>query len=134
MSTAAAPAIHPGVREFLSRSPLKLLIGGKWVPAVSGKTFATANPATGETLAQVAEGGAADVDAAVAAARKAFEGSWSKISPSERSKILYRFAELIEKNAEELAQLETLDNGKPIREAKNGDLPLEADLVRYFAG
>src|SRR5688572_30134800 len=119
MSTAAAPEIHPGVREFLARSPLKLMIGGRWVPAASGKTFATTNPATGETLAKAAEGDAADIDAAVAAARKAFEGPWSKTSPSERGKVLYRLAELIEKHAEELAQLETLDNGKPIREAKN---------------
>ncbi|HVE13512.1 MAG TPA: aldehyde dehydrogenase family protein, partial [Elusimicrobiota bacterium] len=134
MTTAAAPALHPGVQKFLSGSPKKLLIGGQWVDAASGKAFETRNPATGEVLAKVAEGDKADIEKAVAAARKAFEGPWRAMSPSERSKLLHRFADLVEKHSEELAQLETLDNGKPIREALKGDLPLAVDLIRYFAG
>src|SRR3954469_21022036 len=91
-----------------------LFIGGKWVDSVSGKTFATTNPATGETICQVAEGDKADVDLAVKAARKASEeGPWPKMSAAERGRLLYKLADLIEEHAEELAALETLDNGKP---------------------
>src|SRR6266700_3931450 len=91
-----------------------LLIGGKWLDSVSGKTFPTVNPATGETICQVAEGDKADVDLAVKAARKAFEeGPWPKMSPAERGRLVNRLADLIETNTEELAALETLDNGKP---------------------
>src|ERR1700732_1534798 len=87
-----------------------MLIGGKWVDSVSGKTFPTINPATGETICQVAEGDKADVDLAVKAARKAFEeGAWRKMNASDRGRLLNRFADLIEKNQEELAALETLD-------------------------
>src|SRR5207344_3291134 len=91
-----------------------MFIGGKWVDSVSGKTFATVNPATGETICQVAEGDKADIDLAVKAARKAFEsGPWPKMNASERGRLLNKLADLIEKNAEELAALESLDNGKP---------------------
>jgi acyl-CoA reductase-like NAD-dependent aldehyde dehydrogenase len=133
-TTATAPQLNPKAAEFLAKKVHKLLIGADWKDAASGKTFKTTNPATGEVLGVVAEADKADVDAAVKAARAAYEGPWAKVSPSERGKLLNRLADLVEKNAEELAQLETLDNGKIIGEAMKGDLPLCADLLRYFAG
>jgi len=117
-------------------SPGKLLIDGKWSEG-SGKSFDTFNPATGDVLTQVAEGGASGVDQAVAAARKAFDdvnGPWRKMSASERGKVLWRIADLIDKNIEELAELETLNNGKPIFESRYVDMPMVADVFRYFAG
>ena len=134
MSMAATLEIHPNLQSFLSKKIHKLLINGQWIDAASGKTFETFNPATGEPIAKVAEGDKADIDKAVAAAKKALEGPWAKFSPAEREKIMHRVADLIEKHAEELAQLETLDNGKTLRESKNGDLPLCVGLMRYFAG
>jgi acyl-CoA reductase-like NAD-dependent aldehyde dehydrogenase len=120
---------------FLKQQPIKMLIGGQWVEAASGKTFDTFNPANGQVLAKVAEGDAEDINRAVAAARKAFEsGPWPKLTPSQRGRLLWKVAELIEQNAEELAQLETLDNGKPIKYSRGGDVPLTADHFRYFAG
>ncbi len=120
---------------FLQQQPVKMLIGGQWVPAASGKTFATINPATGTVLAQVAEGDREDINRAVAAARKAFEGGpWPKLTPSQRGRLLWRLADLIEQHADELAQLETLDNGKPIKYSKAADIPMTADHFRYFAG
>jgi aldehyde dehydrogenase (NAD+) len=113
----------------------KMLIDGKWVDSVSGKTFETINPATGQVLARVAEGDAADIDKAVKAARRAFEtGPWRKMNARERGKCLYRLADLIEANKEELALLETMDNGKPIRDSRAADLPLAIDCFRYYAG
>src|SRR6267154_2653948 len=89
-----------------------LLIGGKWLDSVSGKTFPTINPATGETICHVAEGDKADVDLAVKAARKAFEeGPWPKMNASDRGRLLNKLADLVEQNADELAALEALDNG-----------------------
>src|SRR4051794_2475705 len=112
-----------------------LFIGGKWVDSVSGKTFATTNPATGETICQVAEGDNADIDLAVKAARKAFEdGPWAHMSAAERGRLLNRLADLIEKNQEELAALESLDNGKPYRDALAADLALTIKCYRYYAG
>jgi aldehyde dehydrogenase (NAD+) len=112
-----------------------LLIGGKWLDSVSGKTFATVNPATGDTICQVAEGDKADIDLAVKAARKAFEeGPWRRMNASERGRLLHKLADLIEKNQEELAALESLDNGKPYRDAQNADLPLTIKCYRYYAG
>src|SRR6266496_822860 len=120
---------------FLQRQPIKMLIGGQWVEAVSGKVFDTINPSTGKVLAKVAEGDREDINRAVAAARKAFEGgSWRKLTSSQRGRLLLKLADLIEQNAEELAQLETLDNGKPIKYSRGGDVPLTADHFRYFAG
>jgi aldehyde dehydrogenase (NAD+) len=120
---------------FLKNGPKKMLIGGQWVAAKSGKTFATIDPATEQKLADVCEGDAADVDLAVAAARKAFEeGPWSKLSASERGKIVWRIGDLIEKHRDELALLDTLDNGKPIFETKNVDTALAADIFRYYGG
>ncbi len=113
----------------------QLLIDGKWRDAVSGKTFATYNPATEELIANVAEGDAADIDLAVKAARKAFDsGPWRKTDARDRGRMMYKLADLIEENLEELAQLETLDNGKPISESRNADLPLVVDCFRYYAG
>ena len=112
----------------------QLLIDGKWVDAESGKTFSTPNPATGETLAEVAEADKADIDKAVIAARKAFEGKWSKVSARDRGRMLYKLSQLIEQNSSELAALETADNGKPIKESTYVDLPQVAENFEYFAG
>lgn len=121
-------------KDFLSR-PKKLLIDGKWVDSVSGKTFETLNPATEEVLCRVAEGGKEDVDRAVIAARKAFEtGPWRKMSTAERARIMLRLADLIEQHADELAQIETLDNGKPIMESRYVDVPQTVETFRYYAG
>src|SRR5215469_18389638 len=109
-------------------SPGKLLINGQWVEG-SGKAFETVNPASGEVLTEVSEASAKDVDQAVAAARKAFEdpaGPWRKMSASERGKVLWRIADAVEKNFDELAELETLDNGKPIFESRYVDMPMVA--------
>jgi aldehyde dehydrogenase (NAD+) len=117
-------------------SPGRLLINGHWTEG-TGRAFETVNPATGEVLTQVAEAGAHDVDQAVAAARKAFDdmgGAWRKMSASDRGKILWRIADLVEKNIDELAELETLDNGKPIFESRYVDMPMVADVFRYYAG
>ena len=112
-----------------------MLIDGKQVPAVSGKTFAVYNPATGGVIANVPEGDKADVDLAVAAARRAFdERRWLRISPSERGRILWRIADLIERDLEELAELELIDNGKPYAVARVADLPLAVDMFRYMGG
>ncbi|MGK7917935.1 MAG: aldehyde dehydrogenase family protein [Prochloraceae cyanobacterium] len=124
----------------ISKPPIKinatkLLINNEWVDSLSGKTFATINPTTGEVICQVAEADSADVDRAVKVARTAFnQGDWSKISPTERGKLLYKLADLIEAHAEELAQLETLDNGKPLQDAMGIDLPLTIACYRYYAG
>ena len=95
----------------------RMLIGSDWREAQSGKRFKTVNPATGDTLLEVAEGDAADIDLAVQAARRAFEGPWGKMSASERGRLLWKLGDLINEKTAELAQLETLDTGKPIREA-----------------
>src|ERR1700733_7261052 len=122
-------------KQFLSK-PKKLLIDGKWVDAESGKTFETLNPATGEVLAKIQEGGKADIDKAVKAARKAFEtGPWrNKMTAAERARCLYKLATLIEQRADEFAQLETLDNGKPIKESRYVDVPATIETFRYYAG
>src|SRR5689334_6010108 len=115
--------------------PGRLLINGQWTGG--SKTFDTMNPATGEVLTQVAEASAADVDRAVQAARRAFEngsGPWRKLSASERGRLIWRLADLVEKNIEELAELETLDNGKPIFESRYVDMPMVIDVLRYYAG
>jgi aldehyde dehydrogenase (NAD+) len=133
MTTVSAPPVRPATMPPKVYQT-KMLIDGIWVNSLSGRTFDTINPATGEVIAKVAEGDKADVDKAVAAARKAFEGPWRKTTARERGRMLYRLADLIEKNADELAQLETLDNGKPINEARTIDLPLVIECYRYYAG
>jgi aldehyde dehydrogenase (NAD+) len=113
----------------------RLLIDGQWIDGA--KTFDTVNPATGDALTQVIEASAADVDRAVAAARRAFDdksGPWRKMSASERGRLIWRLADLIEQHIDELAELETLDNGKPIFESRNVDMPMVIDVLRYYAG
>ncbi len=132
MATVTAPKAKSTAPKVLDQ---KMFINGKWVDAVSGKTFETINPATGEVICQVAEGDKADVDIAVKAARKAFEhGPWSKMTPGERGRLLYKLADAIEENIQELAALESLDNGKPIADALAADLPLVIQCYRYYAG
>jgi aldehyde dehydrogenase (NAD+) len=111
-----------------------MFIGGKWVDSVSGKTFATDNPATGQPICDVAEGDKADIDLAVKAARKALTGPWGKMTAGERGRLIGKLADAVEKNAAELAALETLDNGKPIADSLAADLPLTIDCYRYYAG
>lgn len=132
---SARAKLHPEVAKFLQSGPKKLLIGGKWVAAQSGKSFETLNPATEEVLTLVAEADQGDVDLAVKAARKAFEeGKWPRMRPAERTKLLLKIAELIDAHADELAQLETLDNGKAVAEARMIDINASAESFRYYAG
>ncbi|WP_020468342.1 aldehyde dehydrogenase family protein [Zavarzinella formosa] len=126
---ASKPVKHPKV------SNQQLWIGGKSVRSVSGKTFSTINPTTGDVICQVAEGDKADIDLAVKAARQAFEsGPWSRMNPSERGRLLNKLADAIEANKTELAMLESLDNGKPIVDSLNADIPLTVKCYRYYAG
>lgn len=112
----------------------KLLIRGEWVDSQAGKVFETINPANLEQLSSVSFAGIEDVNDAVRSARDAYNGPWSKISPRERGKLLYRLADLIESNSERLAVLESMDNGKPIRETLQFDLPQVIETFRYYAG
>ena len=123
------------IQKFLS-NPGKLLIDGDWVAAASGRTFETINPATEEKLAEVAHGEKEDIDRAVRAARQAFayDSPWRRMSPSARGKLIWRIGDLIEEHVEELAMLESLDNGKPLGVARVADVPLAADLFHYMAG
>lgn len=132
--TTKQQELHPSVVKFLSNSPKKMLINGEFVAAKSGKTFDTINPATGDVIVKVCEADKEDIDRAVKAARKAFEWDWRKVTPYQREQLLMKLADLVEKNAEELAQLETLDNGKPISESKAVDVPMVVQNFRYFAG
>ena len=133
MATAAV-ALEQNVVAFLE-GPKKMLIDGQWVSAASGKTFATHNPATGDVLTQVAEGEREDIDRAVRAARRAFEtGPWPTMSPSDRGRLIWKLADLLEEHLEEFSQLESLDNGKPVSVARVADLPLSVDHLRYMAG
>ena len=119
---------------FIRRAD-KLLIGGQWVPSASGKTFPTYNPATGEVLTHCAEGDVEDVNRAVKAARKAFEsGPWKTMTASERGRIVWKIGDLMLQHIDELAELEALDNGKTLTEARYVDLPLSADAFHYMAG
>src|SRR5215218_6229009 len=124
-TTESAAAVSPG----------RLFIGGEWVDAASGRTFDSVNPATGEVLTQVAEGDAADVDRAVAAARRAFdEGKWSGMDARKRGKLLFAIADALEARADDLARLETMDNGKPVREARMFDVEGAIECFRYYGG
>ena len=125
MLTATKSRVRPG----------RLLINGEWLEGA--KHFDTMNPATGEVLTQIVEAGSKEVDQAVAAARKAFDdrgGPWRKMSASDRGKLMWKLADLIERNIDELAELETLDNGKPIFESRQVDMPMVIDVLRYYAG
>lgn len=122
------------VKDFLER-PVHLFIDGKYVPAAGGQTFETINPATEDVLAVVSEAREEDVDAAVQAARRAFEsGAWPALSTAERAHLIYKLADLIDENKEELAQLEALDNGKPYKVALEDDIPATVEHFRYYAG
>jgi len=114
--------------------PGRLIINGEAVDAASGKTFTTHNPATEEAICEVAEAGPEDVDRAVKAARAAFEGPWSKMKPAERQRILWKLGDLVLEHGDELARLETLDNGKPIFESRQIDVPMVANCFHYFSG
>src|SRR5271166_263434 len=134
MGIAVSPQIHPQVAEFIAK-PRKMLINGNWVDSISGKTFPTYNPATGEVLAQVAEGDREDIEQAVKAARKAFDqGPWRRMTASERGRLIWKLADLLESHTEEFAYLESLDNGKALTIARAADVPLAVDLFRYMAG
>jgi aldehyde dehydrogenase (NAD+) len=129
-----AVQLRERVEKFLTGKK-KLFINGEFVESVSEKTFETYNPATGEVLANVFEAGPEDINLAVKAARKAFdEGPWSKMGTADRSRLMYKLADLMEEHKDDLAQLETLDNGKPIRETTNADIPLAIEHMRYYAG
>jgi aldehyde dehydrogenase (NAD+)/phenylacetaldehyde dehydrogenase len=128
------PSLHPNTQKFLAQSPLKLLVDGQWRAAASGETFEALNPSTGELLAKVAAAGPEDVKEAVAAAQRALEGPWGKMTPAEREKLMRRLAGLIEENADELAELESLDNGKPIHHTRSIDVRAGARQVYYHSG
>ncbi len=134
MDATTIPEPITPVKEFLSK-PQKLLIGGKRVDAASGETFEVLDPSTNTVLTRVPKGGKEDIDRAVQAARNAFEnGPWRKLTVSERGKLIWKLADLIEARTEEFAQLETLDNGKPLTIARAADVPLVIDHFRYYAG
>jgi len=126
--------LHPKVIEFL-KEPKKLFINGEWVESIEGDTIQTINPATGEELAIVYAASEKDVHLAAEAASRAFEeGPWPNISSAERSKLMHKLADLMERDMQVLAELDTLDNGKPIKEMLTGDLPNAIEQLRYFAG
>jgi len=134
MAVATAPETLRESQRNLNRRH-RLLIDGEWVEPASGRTFKTLNPANGEPLAEIAAGEAPDIDRAVIAARRAFErGPWSRLKPSERQRLIWRLADRMEECLEELAQLETLDNGKPLSVSRAADVPLSIEHMRYFAG
>jgi len=135
MATATQPvSLDAKVTSYVAKQR-QILINGKWVNAASGKTFPTYNPATGDVLTQVAEGDREDINRAVDAARAAFDhGPWRKLSPSERGRMIWKLADLVEKHGEEFAQLESLDNGKPLTIARVADVPGTVDMFRYMAG
>ncbi|MFD6394693.1 aldehyde dehydrogenase family protein [Nocardia sp. NPDC060259] len=132
LEPTTAPVL-PQVRDWLS-TPKQLFIGGRWVDAASGRTFQTRDPATGQVLTEVAHAEAVDVDRAVRAARAAFEGEWSLWTPAQRQRLLFRAGEAIYAHAEELAQLESLDNGKSAGVAQAVDITWVAELFEYYAG
>ncbi|MCC6146660.1 MAG: aldehyde dehydrogenase family protein [Anaerolineaceae bacterium] len=130
----ALESIHPAVRAFLDASPKEMIVGGKKVKSISGKTYTSINPSDGTKLTEICSGDQADIDRAVEAARAAMEGPWGRMLPGEREKILRRFAELIEKHSEQLAQLESLDNGKSLNHTRMIDSKVAANNMYHFAG
>jgi aldehyde dehydrogenase (NAD+) len=133
MATATAESLSPAAREFAQRAPQPLVIGGERVGAADGRVFETIDPATGEAICEVAFAGPEDVGRATAAARAALDGPLRKVSPSKRAGLMYGLAELIKANGEQLAELESLDNGKPLAAAK-GDIAASVSHLRYYAG
>ncbi|MEX0777146.1 MAG: aldehyde dehydrogenase family protein [Phycisphaeraceae bacterium] len=138
MTTMTAPkavsSLPSGIRKFIAK-PKQMMINGQWLDAASGETFDVFDPATGNVIAKVAAGDKADIDKAVKAARQAFdEGPWRRLTASQRGRLVWKLGDLIEEHLEELAQLESLDNGKPLAVARAADVPLAVDLFRYMAG
>jgi phenylacetaldehyde dehydrogenase len=134
MTAVAEYSIMPAVRGFLTGNK-KLLIDGEWVGAASSKTFATMDPATGQTLTEVALGQREDIDRAVLAARRAFDsGPWPAMKPNQRERLLWRIGDILSERAEEFGQLEALDNGKSAGIATAVDVAWAADIFRYYAG
>jgi acyl-CoA reductase-like NAD-dependent aldehyde dehydrogenase len=136
MTTASVlpDALSDAARSFAA-GPHRLVIGGDRVEAADGRTFETLDPATGRTIAEVPHAGEEDVDRAVRAAREAFDGGrWSRVAAAQRTRAMLALADAVESHADELAELETLDNGKPLKLAKRVDVPLTVEHLRYFAG
>ena len=135
MTTVLPDALSAPARDFAGQGPHRLLIGGERPEASDGRTFETLDPATGRLIAEVAHAGEDDVDAAVRSARAAFEdGRWSGVSAAQRTRTMLAFADALDAKADELAELESLDNGKPVKIARRVDVPLAAEHLRYFAG
>jgi len=130
---SASAGISAGLAAWLAR-PKQNLIDGKWVPSVSGRTFEVFNPANDSVIANVAEGQAEDINRAVRAARRAFDGPWRRMTASDRGRLVWKIGDLILQHADELAELESIDNGKPRGVARVADVPLAADLFHYMAG
>jgi len=127
-------AISHWTAEFL-RTPRRMLVGGSWVASAAGKTIPVFNPATGEPLCTVPQGQAEDVDAAVTAARRALEGNdWRRMRPADRERLLFRLADAVEADADHLAELESLNNGKTLAMARAVDIPCTVEFLRYMAG
>jgi len=135
MATATiSPLLSRKTADFVSQDH-RIYIDGRFVEAASGKTFPVYNPATAEVIAHVPEAEAEDVDRAVRAARRAFDdGAWTRLSPSQRGRLLWKLADLLEQNLDELAEIESIDNGKPYSVARVADVPLAVDMFRYMAG
>jgi len=133
MTPISDERLSAAAKTFLER-PKQLFIGGRFVDAAEGKRFATEDPATGATITEVAEAGAADVDAAVQAARRAFEDTWRDMAPAGRAGPMFKLADLVGQHLEELAELEALDTGKPVAMARALDIPFAAEIYRYYAG
>src|ERR1035438_5082602 len=130
----SGPAIRSDVAAWLAKTKHNL-IAGKWVPAASGKTLDVFNPADASVIARVPDSEREDINRAVTAARRAFDsGPWRRMTPSERGRLVWRIGDLILEHADELAELESLDNGKPRAVARVADVPLTADLFHYMAG
>ena len=127
-------ALSDAARSFVS-GPHRFVIGGERPEAADGRTFETVDPSTGRGITEVPYAGSEDVDRAVRAAREAFEdGRWSKIAAAERTRAILAFADAVDEHADELAELESLDNGKPVKMARRVDVPLTSAHLRYFAG
>ena len=126
--------VTEATRRFVAKRQ-RMLIGGEWLEASDGSTLDVFDPATGQAFAKVPAGGKAEIDRAVAAARKAFDGGdWAAMRAVDRERLLMKLAELVEANAQELAELEALDNGKPVAVARFADVALVVDSLRYMAG
>jgi acyl-CoA reductase-like NAD-dependent aldehyde dehydrogenase len=134
MPDAATATLSDAARSFVDSGPHKLLIGADWVDAADGRTFETIDPSTGDVICEVAQAGAEDVERAARAARAALEGPWATMPAAGRSRLIGRLADLIEENAAELAEIESLDNGKPVKMAGIVDLPQAVAHLRYYAG